>query len=410
MKATIITIGDEILMGQTLDTNSQYIAVGLTNIGFEVDMMLSVHDSEEDIRFAVSYGMENSDVVIVTGGLGPTRDDITKKILADYFNTTIEFNPVAMSYLEELLSSRSLPMNENNRSQAYLPESCRLLRNFKGTASGMWFDKGDKTLISLPGVPFEMEHLVDMYVLGELKERYPNLKFEYRMLKVYDVPESALAHILEPWEDKIPDGFSLAYLPTPGMVKLRITARGEAIYTLDELFLSLQKALVGCRISLLDESLESELGALLRAKGKTVSVAESCTGGDIARSITSVSGASEYFMGGVVAYDNSVKHNVLGVNMEDIQAHGAVSERVVCQMAEGVRRVMNTDFGVATSGVAGPTGGSERTPVGTVWIAVSSDKGVRAEKFRFSFTRERNVSKSTAKAMEMLVKVLVSSF
>ncbi len=407
MKAIIITIGDEILMGQTLDTNSQYIAKKLTSIGIQVSEMLSVQDQHSAITHAVHYSMHNASVVIVTGGLGPTRDDKTKSILADYFGTKVELNPEAMSYLEELLISKNLPMNENNRSQAYLPKGCRVLQNFKGTAAGMWFEKDDKILISLPGVPFEMEHLMDTYIEGDLKSRFPDLQFEYRMLKVYDFPESGLAHHLEAWEDRIPEGYSLAYLPTPGMVKLRITAHGDAIKGLDDLFINLQQELNGSRITLGDDSIETQVGKLLKDKGMKLAVAESCTGGEIASMITSVSGSSEYFLGSVTAYDNRVKSEILGVDMYDIKTHGAVSECVVSQMAEGVRTRMGADIAVATSGVAGPGGGTEFNPVGTVWIAVSTAQVTKAQKFRFSFTRERNISKAATMALELILRELL---
>lgn len=396
-------------MGQTLDTNSKYIAQNLTNIGVEVEQMFSIADKKQAISQTIDYSMANADLVIVTGGLGPTRDDITKKVLADYFDTSLEFNAQAMEWLEELLSSRGLPMNENNRSQAFLPKACRPLKNLKGTACGMWFEKGGKTLISLPGVPFEMEHLIDTHVISKLKEQYPNLQLEYRLLKVYDFPESQLAHHLEQWEDNIPQGYSLAYLPTPGMVKLRITAKGEAISGIDTVFESLQSALKGRRVTLGDSSLEQQLGELLKDKNLSLAVAESCTGGEISKLITSVAGASSYYKGSVTAYDNQVKINTLGVNAEDIKVHGAVSQQVVKAMAEGVRKALGADYAIATSGVAGPTGGTDATPVGTVWIGVSSEKKCYAEKFKFSFTRERNVAKAASKALEMLIKDLAGN-
>ena len=260
MNAIIITIGDEILMGQILDTNSQYIARRLTEIGVEVTEELSIPDKREEIYETVDYAMQEADLIFVTGGLGPTKDDVTKKVLAEYFGSRLVFNPQAMEWLEELLRNRNLPMNENNKSQAFLPDNCRLLRNFKGTASGMWFERGWKSLISMPGVPFEMEHLMDMYVIPELKAKYPHLQLEYRMLKVYDVAESQLAHHLEMWEDALPDGLKLAYLPSPGMVKLRVTAKGEGIKQLEERYESLKEVLTGMRYTEGDDALENKWG------------------------------------------------------------------------------------------------------------------------------------------------------
>ena len=406
MRAIIITIGDEILMGQILDTNSRYMAKRLTDIGVEVVEMLTIPDKRDEIFETVDYAMEQSDLVLVTGGLGPTKDDVTKKVLADFFGTRLVFNEQAMEWLEELLRHRNLPMNEGNRSQAYLPENCRVLHNFKGTASGMWFEKGWKSLISMPGVPFEMEHLMETYVIPDLKAKYPNLQLEYRMVKVY-VPESQLAAHLEKWEDSLKEGFKLAYLPSPGMVRLRITAKGEAVKRLEEMYESLKLELKGMRYTEGDDALEIQVGQLLREKGVTVATAESCTGGEIAHLLTSVPGSSDYFKGSVVAYANEVKVNVLGVNPADIEREGVVSEPVVLQMAEGVRRVMGTDYAVATSGVAGPAGGTPEKPVGTVWIGVATPRGCFARKYVFSFTRERNIAKAAAKALELLSMEMV---
>lgn len=403
MNAIIITIGDEILMGQILDTNSQYIARRLTEIGVEVIEELSIPDKRDEIYDSVDYAMQEADLILVTGGLGPTKDDVTKKVLAEYFGSHLVFNPQAMEWLEELLRNRNLPMNENNKSQAYLPDNCRVLRNFKGTASGMWFERGWKSLISMPGVPFEMEHLMDKYVIPDLKARYPHLQLEYRMLKVYDVPESQLAQHLENWEDALKDGIKLAYLPSPGMVRLRVTAKGEAVKHLDETYESLKKELAGMRYTEGEDALEKQFGQILRKKGVTVATAESCTGGEIARMITSVPGSSAYYKGSVVSYANEVKINVLGVNAGDIEREGAVSETVVLQMAEGVRKLMGTDYAVSTSGVAGPDGGTADKPVGTVWIGVATPQGSFAKKFVFSFTRERNIAKAAAKALELLI-------
>lgn len=407
MNAIIITIGDEILMGQILDTNSQYIARRMTELGIEVVEQLSIPDKREEIYETVDYAMQEADLILVTGGLGPTKDDVTKKVLAEYFGSRLEFNAQAMEWLEELLRNRNLPMNENNRSQAYLPDNCRILHNFKGTASGMWFERGWKSLISMPGVPFEMEHLMDTYVVPDLKAKYPHLQLEYRMLKVYDVPESQLAHHLEAWEDALPEGLKLAYLPSPGWVRLRITAKGEGVNRLEEAYETLKQALQGMRYTEGDDTLEKQIGACLLRKGVTIATAESCTGGEIARQLTSVAGSSAYYKGSVVAYANEVKVNVLGVRREDIEREGAVSEPVVLQMAEGARRVLGADYAVSTSGIAGPDGGSAEKPVGTVWIGVATPEGSFARKFVFSFTRERNIAKAAAKALELVMAEVV---
>lgn len=404
MNAIIITIGDEILMGQILDTNAQYMARRLTETGIEVVELLSIPDKREEIYETVDYAMQEADLILVTGGLGPTKDDVTKKVLAEYFGSRLVFHAQAMEWLEELLRNRNLSMNENNKSQAILPDNCRILRNFKGTASGMWFEKGWKSLISMPGVPFEMEHLMETYVIPDLKARYPHLQLAYRMLKVYDIPESQLAEHLESWENALADGMKLAYLPSPGMVRLRITAKGESVKCLDETYESLKSVLGEMRFTEGEDSLEKQIGTVFRKKNVTLATAESCTGGEIAHMITSVPGSSAYFKGAVVSYANEVKVHVLGVSAEDIDREGAVSETVVLQMAEGVRKLLHTDYAVATSGVAGPDGGTPDKPVGTVWIGVATPEKTFARKFVFSFTRERNIAKAAAKALEMVMR------
>lgn len=404
MKAIIITIGDEILMGQILDTNSRYIARSLTDIGVEITEILSIPDKRDEIYETVEYAMAEADLILVTGGLGPTKDDVTKKVLAEYFGSQLKMNEEVFGWLEEMLKGRGLTMNEGNRSQALLPDNCRILRNYKGTASGMWFEKGWKSLISLPGVPFEMEHLIDISVVPELKKKYPHLQLAYRMLKVYDVPESQLAQMLENWEEALKEGLKLAYLPSPGLVRLRITAKGESIKHLDACYESLKEVLKGVKYAEGDDVLEKQLGELLRNKKVTMATAESCTGGYIAHLITSIAGSSDYFKGSVISYANEVKVNVLGVNAADLEREGAVSETVVLQMAEGVRKITGADYAVSTSGVAGPGGGTPEKPVGTVWIGVATPQRSYAKLFTFSFTRERNIAKATSKAMEMLIE------
>lgn len=404
MNAIIITIGDEILLGQISDTNSRYIASGLTGLGVEVVEMLSVPDKREEIYETVDYAMQEADLIIVTGGLGPTKDDVTKKVLAEYFGSRLVMNEEAMGWLKELLGGRGIALNENNRSQAILPDNCRILRNYKGTASGMWFERGWKSLISLPGVPFEMEHLMHTYVLPDLKVKYPHLQLKFRMLKVYDIPESELAQRLEGWENALPDGLQLAYLPSPGWVRLRLTAKGEAVKRLGEYYEGLKTVLNGLNYTEGEEgALEKQFGEILRDKGVTISTAESCTGGYIAHLITSVAGSSAYFKGSVVSYADEVKIKVLGVNPSDIEARGVVSETVVIQMAEGVRKLLGTDYAVSTSGIAGPDGGTPEKPVGTVWIGVATPDKTFARKFVFSFTRERNIAKAAAKALELVL-------
>lgn len=407
MNAIIVTIGDEILLGQILDTNSKYIADRLSLMGVEVQEMCTVSDQRDEIYEAVDYAMNEAELVVVTGGLGPTKDDVTKKVLAEYFGSTMSLHEDALEWLEELLKGRGVPMNESNRSQAILPDNCRILRNYRGTASGMWFEKGWKSLISLPGVPFEMEELLDKQVIPELVKRHPHLLLKYKMLKVYGIPESALSEQLAKWEGAKPEGIGLAYLPSPGYVRLRVTARGKAVDKIDGCYDTLKAELEGLHYVEGDEdTVEKQLGVALKSRGVTVATAESCTGGHIAHMITSVPGSSAYFKGGVVAYTNEVKNQVLGVNAEDLNHVGAVSETVVRQMAEGARRVLNADYAVATTGVAGPDGGTDQNPVGTVWIGVAGPNGTTAQRCAFSFSRERNIAKAAVKALEMVMEAL----
>lgn len=409
MKAIIITIGDEILLGQILDTNSRFAARELARLGVETVRMESVSDKPEEIRLAADAALKEADLVILTGGLGPTKDDLTKKTLADYFGTRLVFHEQAYRWVEEFLSHYPQgSMNEYNRSQAMLPEQCVILHNRKGTASGMWFEREGKVLVSLPGVPFEAEHLICDEVIPRMEKRLGGDLIRYKILTVFGVPEAELALSLRGYEENLPEELGLAYLPSSGYVRLRLTGK-VPVQTLQQYWTELKKALSGRKYS------EAEQGApeegfvkKIAACGVRVATAESCTGGNIARLITSVPGASAYFMGGVVAYANEVKINALGVSPEDLQKYGAVSEAVAKQMAAGVRKLTGADYAVSTTGVAGPDGGTKEKPVGTVWIGVAGPQGAYAQEFHFSATRERNVAKASAKALEILLEVASS--
>lgn len=410
MRAIIITIGDEILLGQIVDTNSRFIADRLTKVGIEVTRMLSVSDEEYDIEERMMMSLFDCDIVVMTGGLGPTKDDVTKRMLSRLFRMELVEDPEVLANVERLIANGGMRMNPGNRGQALVPKGCRVLMNRKGTAPGMWFERRGKVIVVLPGVPFEMEDLMDREVVPALQERFPGLLLDYWVVKVYDIPESELSLRLEGFEGRLPEGLSLAYLPSPGMVRLRLTARGVEPEVLDEWLAVLRGELEGLRVLEGDEaSLENEVVTLLTERGLTLATAESCTGGNVAARVVSVAGASACFRGSVVAYANDVKERVLGVSGEDLERHGAVSEPVVRQMAEGARRLLGADYGVATSGVAGPTGGTPEKPVGTVWIAVASPEGTVAERFVFSFTRERNIDKATMKALGMLLERVKAS-
>ena len=403
MKAAIITIGDEILLGQILDTNSQFIAQELTRLGAQTMQMRSVGDTRGEILAALKETLQGADVVIVTGGLGPTKDDITKNALAEFFNTTLEFNPQVYTWLEELFAANPARLNAYNKTQAMLPKTCVPLRNLKGTACGMWFEQDGKIVVSLPGVPFETKYLLPVEVLPRLKEKFADLHLSYRLFTVFNIPEAELAMQLADFEKNLPPQIKLAYLPSPEFVRLRLTTQGSG---LDKAAGELRAALKELPFSEGEETPEETLAGQLRALGKTVACAESCTGGNIAHLITSVPGASSYFLGGIVSYSNEVKVRVLGVSAQDLKKHGAVSKEVALQMAQGARRITGADYAVSTTGVAGPDGGTPEKPVGTVWIAVAGPRGAQAQKFLFSHTRERNIGKASITALRWLVEVI----
>ena len=404
MKAVIITIGDEILLGQILDTNSRFIARELTKLGAETVEMRSVADDRNAIVRAINDAYLRADVILMTGGLGPTKDDLTKKVLAEYFDCPLVENKEVYHWLEEMFADIPSRMNKYNVSQALLPEKCTPLRNLKGTASGMWFEHKNKVLISLPGVPFETEYLMYNEVLPRLKEKFTDLFLRYKMVTVFDIPESEIALKLADFEEKLPEGLKLAYLPSEGYVRLRLTAKGTAVEQLGKCYEDLLAALDGIPYQPSSEG-DSREDLLRRLKnaGVTVACAESCTGGTIAHMITLVPGASAYFLGGVVAYSNEVKKQVLGVNADDLEKYGAVSEPVARQMAEGVRKVTGADYAVSTTGVAGPDGGTKEKPVGTIWMAVAGPKGTVAERVLISHTRERNIGRGSVHAIQLLL-------
>ena len=411
MIATIVTIGDEILIGQIVDTNSVSIAKHLNNIGITIFKKLSIGDTKEVIVETLSEAMNTTDIVIVTGGLGPTKDDITKHTLAQMFNSELEYNATEGEHIRALLERRGIPFTELNRSQAMLPKCCTVLHNAHGTAPGMWFDtpRGG-ALISLPGVPFEMEHLMTDEVLPRLQERYTLRSIVHSTLITRGIPESLLAERIEGWESALPDYLHLAYLPAPNVVRLRLSAynvdREEAEREIASQFESL-RAIIGNNIVGFEGStVEQHIHRMLTERGQTLSIAESCTGGAIASKFTAMAGASEYLLGGVVAYSNDVKASVLGVDPVSLACFGAVSEVVALEMAEGVRRITGSDYAIATTGIAGPGGGSKHKPVGTVWIAIATPEGSRAIMRNSGTDRGQIISRASAYAIEMLYNEL----
>ena len=407
MLAEIITIGDELLIGQTIDTNGSWIGEKLNSIGLQVSHITSIQDKREQILNALKLASERSNLVIVTGGLGPTNDDITKHTLCEYFESDLTLNTDILKKIEDYFKSKNLEMLKVNKDQALLPHNCLVLENIRGTASGMWFEKKGVVYISLPGVPYEMKGIMNENGLSRIIERFSKGKVVNKTVKTHGLGESYLAEIIKKWEqDLVEDNVSLAYLPSPGIVKLRLTAIGEN----EQLLLDKIENYIDQLIQLIpdyifgfeNDSLESVVGDLLRNKQQTLSLAESCTGGNISKMITSVSGCSDYFKGSVIAYSNEIKQRMLLVENEKIEFYGAVSREVVEQMALGLAKKFNTDYGLATSGIAGPTGGTKEKPVGTVWIAVANAEKVISKKFNFGNSRERNITISSLAALNML--------
>ena len=412
MKAAIITIGDELLIGQTVDTNSAWMGAELSKAGFDVYRITSIHDRREDIIYTLNEAAGKTDVVLITGGLGPTSDDITKQTLCEFFNTSLVLNTEVLKMIETMMKQRNFTMNENNRRQAEVPESCRVLKNATGTAPGMWFEQDGTIYISMPGVPHEMMYLMTELVLPELNKRFTSQIIIHRNIMTYGTFESKLAEILTGFEAGLPENIKLAYLPASGVIKLRLTGTGSQHKSLEKLITDqvnkLYKIIPEFIYGENEESLEMVIGRLLKANNKTVCTAESCTGGEIAHMITGVSGSSDYYKGSVVAYANSVKTQLLGVHEDRIKKYGAVSEEVVRDLALAARKLLNTDFAVATSGIAGPNGGTETKPVGTLWMAVASEKGIVSETHVFGNDRINNIKRFSLAALNLLRKQIIN--
>jgi len=406
MKAAIITIGDELLIGQTVDTNSAWMGAELSKAGFDIFRITSVHDRKADIFYALDESAKEADVVLITGGLGPTSDDITKHALAEYFNTRLITDFEVLKMIEDMMGRRNFAMNENNRRQAEVPETCRVLKNGAGTAPGMWFEKAGTIFVSMPGVPNEMKYIMNEHVIPELKKRFISQVIIHRNIMTYGTFEAKLAEILTDFEAGLPGNIKLAYLPSSGVIKLRLTATGSEQESLEAVVRQQVSKLYNTIPELIyaenEESLEMIIGKLLTAKKCTLCTAESCTGGEIAHLLTSVPGSSVYYKGSVIAYDNGIKMQLLGVKEESVKKYGAVSEEVVREMAEGARKLFDTEFAIATSGIAGPDGGTEAKPVGTLWMAVASAKSIVTEKRIFGNDRLTNIKRFSMAALNLV--------
>lgn len=407
----IITIGDEILIGQIVDTNSAWMAVELNKAGFQLSQITSVHDDAELIKDALDNALQRADAVLLTGGLGPTKDDITKQTLCDYFDTKLVFNQAVYDNIRNLFRTRPNVMNELTKNQAMVPENCTVIQNAAGTAPITWFEKDEKVIVSMPGVPLEMKKVMSDEIIPRLQQHFKTPSVMHKTVQVYGIPESQLAIKLTDWENALPEYLHLAYLPNFGIVKLRLSGVAEDALKLDfamnQQIKSLTHILGDSIFAFEDKPIEIILSDKLREKGLTISTAESCTGGNIAHRLTLIAGSSDYFKGSVVAYHNDVKKNMLGVSADDLESYGAVSQQVVEQMVSGVQKITQTDLAVAVSGIAGPTGASEEKPIGTIWISVYSRSGIISRKFQFgNYNRENIIERSTLAALMMVNELI----
>ena len=406
IKAEIITIGDEILYGQITDTNTQWISAELDKIGIKTIRKSSVGDTEEAILGIFEESSKRADLVIVTGGLGPTKDDITKKTFCKYLNTELITHPQALADVTEFFKKRGRELSEINKSQGEIPANAIFIQNTMGTAPGMWFEQNKVVYISMPGVPFEMKGMMTLSILPKLQEHFKTPVIFHKVIRTVGIGESYLAEIIETWEDALPENVKLAYLPSMGNVKLRLTGFGEDLPTIqnqvEEQFQKVLPLIKEYVYGFGTDELEEVIGRILTERKETVSIAESCTGGYLAHQFTKVSGSSAYFMGGIISYDNAVKINQLGVKTETLNTYGAVSEQTVIEMSENVRKLMKTTYGLATSGIAGPNGGTPEKPVGTIWIAISSEKETITKQLTLGGFREQNIHLTAINILNLL--------
>lgn len=410
IRAEIITIGDEILYGQITDTNSQWISAELDKLGIKTVRKSSVGDTEQAILDIFEESSKRADVVFVTGGLGPTKDDITKKTFCKYFNSKIIDHPQAKLDVEAYFQKRNFVLSQTNESQYQLPSNATYIQNTMGTAPGMWFDHEGVIYVSMPGVPYEMKGLMSLSILPKLQEHFKTPVIFHKVIRTIGIGESTLAEMIDAWEDALPSHIKLAYLPSMGSVRLRLTGFGEDLKIIekqveeefDKVFPTIQQFVYGYG----KDELEEVIGRILTEKKQTVAVAESCTGGYLGHQFTKVSGSSAYFMGGILAYDNSVKINQLSVNPDTLLNHGAVSEETIKEMAENIRKKLNTTYGLATSGIAGPNGGTPEKPVGTIWIAIATENQTITKKLSFGGFREQNIHLTTLNILNLLRSIL----
>ncbi len=410
MDTEIITIGDELLIGQIADTNSQRIASIATDNGFSVNRITSIPDTLQAITEELKHAAQRSELVFITGGLGPTKDDVTRQAITNFFETDWQMNKEVYDGIYQFLKNRGVQMSELNAEQAKVPLNAEVYFNTIGTAPGMKLTKYNTIFIFLPGVQFEMVEMMKNSIIPELKEKYITEKYLDKIVITQGIPEAYLADKLKDWQIDLPEHLKVAYLPTPGIVKVRISSKGENIHSvdkeIDKSIEDLKKIIPEYYVATTKDLLEKVLGETLNQNNAFITTAESCTGGNIAKKLTSVPGSSNYFKGSVVAYSNEVKQKILGVKEKTLFTYGAVSEEVVREMVEGVRKLFNTEYGISISGIAGPEGGTPNKPVGTTWIAVTNGKEIIAERYMFGKKRDINIEKATNTAMGMMRKMI----
>ena len=415
MKATIVTIGDEILIGQIIDTNSGFIAKALNKIGIEINEMISISDDKNHILNTFSSLQNKVDVVLITGGLGPTKDDITKKTFCDYFEDELIVNEEVLDHVTQLIEGiYKRPISQINKDQALVPSKCTVLFNQFGTAPGMWMKKENTVFISLPGVPYEMKGLIENEIVPKIIKEYKRPYILHQTILTYGQGESLVAERIEDWENNLPEFIKLAYLPSPGRVRLRLSARGtdeeKLKKAIAENVASLAKIIGDIIVGYDDsETIEVVLGRILTQQKKTISTAESCTGGKIAQVLTSIPGSSAYFKGSIVSYAKEVKTDVLKVSAETIQKYSVVSEEVAKEMALSIQKMMHTDYAISVTGNAGPTKDDTDEEIGTVFIALATPENVIVEKFNFGQPREKVIDRAVNKSLEMLQKEILKN-
>ena len=412
ISASILTIGDELLIGQVIDTNSAWMSQELNKVGIWINRRVAVGDAWDEIWRSLDEESQKSDIILITGGLGPTKDDITKQLLCQYFDGKIIVDEGALENVKAIFSKLNVPMLEANLKQAEVPDSCTVIQNTRGTAPGMWFEKNGKIFVSMPGVPHEMKAMMSLFVLPQLKQRFQLPHIAHRTLLTAGIGESFLAERLKDFEEALPSNIKLAYLPATAMVRLRLTAVGDETNPdieneLNDRFATLLSLTNDVTVADEDIPFEEAIGKLLLKYNKTLSTAESCTGGYIAHLLTAIPGASAYFIGSVVSYANRIKTEVLGVDAAIPNTVGVVSEACVKEMVAGAIHLLKTGYSIAVSGILGPGGGTPEKPVGTVWIAVSNGSRTNAQKFNFRFDRTRNMQLTTVNAFLMLRKMIL---